>query len=292
MRVFSKLHPAVQLVYFLSVISVVMFDQNPVMLLIAMISGLLICFALNTRAILKDLLFYAVVVIVATLSNPFFSQNGDTVLLFINDLPITLESLVYGFFIAVMLISVISWFKILSHTMTSDKFMYLFGRYFPNFALTISMIFKFIPQLKKQAENTKRIQQTLGQFSSDSLAHRFKSSIKIFSIVLTWSLENVLDTAASMKARGYGLGNRSSFSLYLFTISDFITLLFVLSLDIVVFLGIGLGKTKFGFYPTIGAVDISGLALGVYFCFGILVLLPFYLEFKENLKWKYYILKI
>ncbi|HHW46597.1 MAG TPA: energy-coupling factor transporter transmembrane protein EcfT [Clostridiales bacterium] len=292
MREFAKLNPAVQLVYFLSVILVVMFDKNPVILLISVLFGLLICLRINSRVFLKDLPILAAILFISTISNPFFSQNGATTLLFINDMPVTLESLVYGLSVGVMLISVISWFKIFSFTMTSDKIMYLFGRYFPSLALTVSMIFKFIPQIIRQAENTKRVQQALGQFSAKSIMQKLKGSINIFSIVLTWSLENALDTAASMKARGYGQKNRSSFMLYRFTALDLITLLIVLILDVVLFLGIALGKTKFDYYPIISTVDTTGLALAVYISFGVLALLPFYLDFKESLKWKYYILKI
>lgn len=44
------------------------------------------------------------------------------------------------------------------------------------------------------------------------------------SIVVTWALENALDTADSMKSRGYGLPKRTAFSLFRFTLRDGICL--------------------------------------------------------------------
>ena len=41
-----------------------------------------------------------------------------------------------------------------------------------------------------------------------------RSALRVFSIVVTWSLESGLITADSMRCRGYGLPGRTSFSLY------------------------------------------------------------------------------
>lgn len=42
--------------------------------------------------------------------------------------PLTLESIAYGCAAAVMLVAVLFWFSCYNEVMTSDKFMYLFGR--------------------------------------------------------------------------------------------------------------------------------------------------------------------
>ncbi len=38
--------------------------------------------------------------------------------------------------------------------------------------------------------------------------------------MVTWSLENAIETADSMRARGYGLPGRTSFSIYRFDSRD------------------------------------------------------------------------
>lgn len=52
------------------------------------------------------------------------------------------------------------------------------------------------------------------------LIKRAKHGIKIMSILVTWALENAIDTADSMKDRGYGLPGRTAFSIYRFDRRD------------------------------------------------------------------------
>ena len=80
-------------------------------------------------------IFVILLFLVSSLINPLFNQNGMTVLLFINDTPITLEALVYGIFSSLTLVSVIVWFFTFSSVMTSEKIIYIFGRISPKTAL-------------------------------------------------------------------------------------------------------------------------------------------------------------
>lgn len=65
-----------------------------------------------------------------------------------NDNPVTLEAVCYGFAVGVMIMSVFYWFKCFNAVMSSDKFIYLFGRVIPKLALLLSMTLGFIPKLK------------------------------------------------------------------------------------------------------------------------------------------------
>ena len=53
-----------------------------------------------------------------------------------------------------------------------------------------------------------------------SVFRRVGNAIKIFSIMVTWSLENAIETADSMRSRGYGLPGRTAFSIYRFDDRD------------------------------------------------------------------------
>ena len=57
--------------------------------------------------------------------------------------------------------------------------------------------------------------------------------MNILSILVTWILEDSIDTADSMNARGYGLNGRTSFSIYRLDKRDKIILLII-----VLFIGI------------------------------------------------------
>ena len=49
---------------------------------------------------------------------------------------------------------------------------------------------------------------------------RVRSALRVFSIVVTWSLESGIITADSMRCRGYGLPGRTAFSIYRFDDRD------------------------------------------------------------------------
>lgn len=90
--------------------------------------------------------------------------------------------------------------------MTSDKFVYLFGRIIPALSLVLSMSLRFVPRFTAQIKVISNAQKCVGRdVGSGGLIKRAKQGIKILSILVTWALENAIDTADSMKDRGYGL---------------------------------------------------------------------------------------
>ena len=125
---------------------------------------------------------------------------------------LTLESVIYGFAAGVMMVSVISWFACFNAIITSDKFIYLFGRVAPSMSLILSMTLRFIPRFKAQIKAVSDAQKCVGRdISSGSLIQRARNGITILSIMVTWALENAIEAADSMKSRGYGLQGRTAF---------------------------------------------------------------------------------
>lgn len=114
----------------------------------------------------------------------------------------------------------------------------------------------------------------------------------VFTAMISWSLENSMELSSSMRARGYGLHGRTNFSLFKFGARDAAVLLSGLLLFVAVLIGVGSGSIDFTFYPELGKISLSLKSLITYISFFILSFLPFFIEVKENLKWKYYISKI
>ena len=56
--------------------------------------------------------------------------------------------------------------------------------------------------------------------------------------------------------------------------------------------GSALGATEFSYYPRISDIPFSPFAVTVYAAFGLLSLVPFIIEVKEALAWKYCVSKI
>ena len=52
------------------------------------------------------------------------------------------------------------------------------------------------------------------------LSDRLRHGLNMLSILVTWALENAIETSDSMRSRGYGLHGRTAFSIYRFTKRD------------------------------------------------------------------------
>lgn len=293
MKAFGNYHPFVLMVYFLSVLLVAMFASNPVLQLLALLGGCLFSVMLSRkRGVLSDIGFYIPMFFMVAITNPLFSHNGVTPLFFLNGNPVTLEAFVYGIAIAVMIIGVMIWCKCYSAIMTSDKFLYLFGKAIPKLSLILSMALRFIPMFKRQMKKVSKAQKAMGLYSSKSYTDRIKGAMRVFTAMIAWSLENSIETSNSMKARGYGIKGRSNFSLFRFHIQDGILLMVCTGLVVVTMLGIAFSSLDFYYYPRITEIPLTPLTIFVYISFGILSFCPFIIEVKEALVWKYYVSKI
>ena len=293
MRAFGNYHPLVLMAYFLSVLLVSMFVQNPVLQLSALLGGCAFSVILSRRRqVLSDFAFYAPMFLMVAITNPLFSHNGVTPLFFLNGNPVTLEAFIYGAAIAVTVIGVMLWCKCYGAIMTSDKFLYLFGKAVPKLSLILSMALRFIPLFKRQMKRVSRAQKAMGLYSSKSYTDRIKSALRVFTAMISWSLENSIETADSMKARGYGIKGRSSFSLFRFHVNDGALLAVCAVLLCVTLAGVALSRLDFYYYPRISEIPLTPFAVFVYISFGILSFCPFIIEVKEALIWKYYVSKI
>lgn len=290
---FSYIHPAVLMLYFILVFIISMFITNPVIQCESLVGGILFCFMLSSAHQKKeDLKFYLPLIILITITNPIFSHNGETPLFFIGDNAITLESLLYGANLSAMIVSVMLWCKNYNFIVTSDKFIYLFGKSVPKLSLILSMALRFIPMLKKQSKKINRAQKAMGLYSSESYPDRVMYSMRVMSALVGWALESAVETSHSMRARGYGLKERTNYSNYRFTTKDRIIVLLCICFSAVVFIGTAFDITDFNFYPGLTEINNSIVAIIIYVCFGSLVILPFFMELEERVKWSYYKSKI
>ena len=117
-----------------------------------------------------------------------------------------------------MLAAVVLWFLCCTAVLTADKFVYLFGRVIPVCSLLLSMTLRFIPKFKMQFAQVQEAQKCIGRdLESGSLLRRMKLAVTMFSMMITWSMETAIETADSMKSRGYGLPGRTAFSFIALT---------------------------------------------------------------------------
>lgn len=289
---FSSCHPIVNLYYFAVMLISSMFLTHPVMLLISLLCACTYCtlqrgFQNGVWKKMKLLLPLAAAVICI---NMLFNHYGITVLGYLpGGNALTLEAAVYGLVMAVMLAEVLLWFSCWNEVMTSDKFVYLFGRILPGLSLILTMCFRFVPCFGRQAKKILQAQKGIGRDPMEgSLMQRMRKMLTGFSILVTWGLENGIDTADSMIARGYGLKGRSAFSLFRMDKRDCRLLAGMTALLFVQLAGIWNGYADVLYNPEIiiSGFPLTGSVLLFYLSYLVFGLLPIWLDRYEKRKWK------
>ena len=286
---FSGFHPVVNFIYFLAVLLFSMFFMHPILLLISAVSATLYSvYMKGAKAVAFSIKIVIPILVLAAIVNPAFNHQGVTILAYLpSGNPLTLESIIYGVAAAFMLASVIQWFSCYNEVMTSDKFVYLFGRVIPSLSLVLSMTLRFVPKFKAQLAVVRNAQRCIGRdVSTGSNIQRLKNAVKILSIMITWALENAIETADSMKSRGYGLPGRTAFSIYRFEKRDGAALGIILVLSIYVLVGKILGAIDWIYYPVMSGFTFSAFTVSVCFAYCLLCLFPLILNIKEDIKWK------
>ncbi|MCL2023988.1 MAG: energy-coupling factor transporter transmembrane protein EcfT [Oscillospiraceae bacterium] len=282
---FAQYHPSVNLLFFALTISFAMFLSHPVCLGLSLICSLGYFIYLKGRKAFKTLAFFLPLIVITALINPLFSSRGDTVFLRLWGRPITLEATASGVFAACMLITGLMWFACFNVVMTSDKILCLFGRFLPALSLILSMSLSFVPRFLAQVKRISDAQKCLGR-DGGGLAARVRQGVKTMSILITWALENAIDTADSMKARGYGLKGRTRFSIYRFERRDKIILIFLALCGAVMFTGVILGKLKFTFVPAISGAKFDFWQGGLFVLYLAMCAVPLLTNLLEELKWE------
>lgn len=284
---FSGFHPAILFIYFLGVLFFGMFSMHPVILLVTFVSEFIYSVMLNGKRALKfNVLNMLPITFAVALINPLINHGGVTILLYINDNPVTLESILCGMIYALAFITVIISFSCFNKIMTSDKLMYLFGRLVPTLSLMFSMTLRFVPRYKAQIKKITDAQKCIGMDPSHgNIIRRVKNGVRIISVLITWALENAIETSDSMKARGFGLKGRTSFSIFHWKKRDKLMLAAELILIGIPAAGLASGRFESIYFP---AVCISGLDLKTvffYFAYAVFCLLPATEDIKEFIIW-------
>lgn len=261
MRTLSRSHPLCCFVYLVAVLGITIFTREPIMLLMSAVGALLLL-VLSGKA--RHTLWLPVTVVVSAAVNPLFVHRGDTVLFFVGDLAVTLEAIIYGAVFGLMLAAAAGWSIAAAQYMTSDKYIWLFGRIVPTSGLVLSCGLRLVPLFIRRTR----------EFSSASGENGVKASLKAFSASVGYSAEQAMVSADSMRARGYGTAKRTSYSLYRFGLSEgvqlcSITLLFAAAVVLMCF-----GGGMFEFYPVLSEIGAQPLDMALYAAFGVLCLMP------------------
>lgn len=286
---FSTFHPFVNFLYFVVVLLFSMIFMHPIFQGIALFSAVAYSFMLKGKKAIKfNLLYMVPFLLFMAIMNPVFNHQGVTILFYLNNgNPITKESILYGVAAACMFVTVIIWFSCYNAVMTSDKFIYIFGKILPALSLIFSMVLRFVPRYLAQIKVISNAQKCIGRdVTQGNLLARARNGITILSIMTTWALENAIETADSMKSRGYGLPGRTSFSIFRLDARDKVVLSLLAGLITMVAIGAAMGENTMRFYPSIKASAITPFSILIYIAYFALCMIPVLINMVEAMKWK------
>lgn len=278
---FLRYHPIVNFIFYIAVLGFTMFQIQSVMVLISFICGAVYYFYIKGQCGLKYFGVILLIFVLSAIMNPLFSHRGKTLLFYLfTGNPVTLESVVYGLFTAAVIAAMLLWFCSFNYVMSSDKLMALTGKTMPHVTLLITMIMRFVPKYIRQQKQVREVKEGLGRRVSGTL-DKIKESGEIFGITATWALETSVETADSMRARGYGAARRTNYHNYKITKRDILAVIWIVLCSALVMLGIFTGRVSAHYYPVI---RISH-NIYVYISYLLLCLTPIIINMMEAIKW-------
>lgn len=276
-----NLNPYVALIYFVAIIIFSVCILNPFCIAATFLAALL--FVLKTEG-KKALKFYIIFIfptsLIAAILNPLFNHLGNTELFYLpNGIAITFESLVYGISLSGVLASVMGWFYSFNKIMTSDKIVYVSGKFAPSVSLLFSMILRFAPRFKTQLSEISLAQKSMG--ISDK--NKIKAASEAVLTEIGIALENSIETADCMKARGYGVTKRTFYSNYKFNLADKLFLAASLIMTALIIYFWVSGRYSAQYYPNLSFAETDIYSYSTYTLFAFM---PLILEFTEEIRWK------
>lgn len=291
------LHPAVALVYCGVSLVMAMCAMQPVYLLLCLLGALAWrCCLVGVRGALRPLVWQLPLALVVAVANAVFVSSGSTGIFRIGVRTFYLEALLYGLCQGLMLVDVLTCFANASEVLTADKVMGLLGRTAPTVALMLSMTMRLIPRFSRRASEamgatsactaaggrTARA-DSAGGGRRHARRRRLDEGVRLSTVLLGWGLEDSLETADGMRARGWGAAPvRTSYRRQRFRSADALALLLVVILAAASGLSAWVACRGFTFYPQAQGLP-PWFSYAPYVAF---LSLPLVLYLKEVLTWR------
>lgn len=281
---FDSYHPLLPVLYFAVVLIFCMAAFQPVLIISSFLGALSYnVYLRGWRASLKTAAWQFPLLIIITLINPFFSASGSTELYRIGTRAIYLESLCYGACMGLMLLSVMLWFSSASHVLSTDKVMAVMGRRLPVISLMISMTLRLVPRFLQSKDAVQTAQSCCSIAQPANMRERVAEGSRLTSVLMGWSMEDSLETADAMRARGWGSGaSRTVYAQYRVHRRDHIAGSLFAVLAVVCTVCCYVASSAYTFYPTMTALRWWW----GYIPYLLLVFLPSILQLGEWFTWR------
>ncbi len=284
---FAACHPALNFIFFALAIAGGMCFVHPLFLAVSLAASLTYYMLLRGRVALRPLGWMLALGVLAGLANPLFVTRGETLLfLWAGGRRFTLEALLYGLAAGGMLVTVLLWFGCYNAVMTDDKFQYLFAGAAPSLAMVLSMTLRLVPLFERRAAQISLARRCVGKGAADGRRReRLENGAQVLSALTQWALEGSVETADSMRARGWGCGPRGRFSIWRFGRRDAALGAVMAAAGALLAAGVLGGGARAAYYPVL-SLPCGGWTAAALAGYGALCFLPAAVTIWEEISWR------
>lgn len=286
---FSSYNPAITFMFFIGAVVFGMFFIHPLFLICSFCLSAAYYLTIRGRQGVKFIAGMIPLFVFLSIFSPLLNTYGDTVLFtYFGGRHYTFESLCCGMAVAAMLVTVLTWFASYNIVMTADKFMYLFGKRAPAISLVLSTVLRLVPSFRKKLNQIATARKCIGKAGeSGAKREKIENGMTLISTLVTWALEGGIVMADSMRARGYGAGQRTNFAIYRFDLRDAALMAFMTTLIIIIlFCGI-MGGMSAEYTPTLNIAKVGNpytlVGIAAYFIF---LSIPVGVNIREAIIWR------
>lgn len=284
----QRLHPLTGVLLIISYLMAAILLKNPIYLAV-------ILFSIITSAYIDGCLvdvfsyikFVAPIAVLIIVFNPLVSHNGVTILHkgqmnlpVFGTMTITLEALLYGIYMSIIMTIVTIIFGFGNMVLHPDRTFGYFAKYLKKSSLLMSMTIKLFPSLMNSYKNIVEIEKLRGNsLYNKNFFEKIKGQGNVVNILFMSSLEDSVDVAESMYSRGFGIGKRSTYFREKIRVFDLIVIFIVIIQIVGLICFNNSGLNNMGFYPR---CDNPLSILSVY---GMMLCLVFFMPSIINLGW-------
>ena len=318
----TSIHPGVYLLYYFIMVLFAFIFSDPYFVVTFLVLLLILIALQGVSHELKNImkLFIPLSILIMIL-NPLLNRTGAHKIYLWSGFFITYEAIAYGILMSLALLIVILVFSSYNRSVSYQEMLYIFSKKLPIISMIIVMALRFIPLINSRAIEVQKLNNLknngiemdvgdadaldLDEFNSNintdydsKLVNKLKSNKrvaaiikeaktlgKIMGITVSWSLEESMFTAKSMKARGYNATERTSYLSYKFGNADYAFIALIIVTVGIIIVGLLHGVGMINIYPSID-FKFSNLPFNIYYLAFIVFLLPLiYLEIKERILW-------
>ncbi len=247
---FDTLHAAVPALLIAGTAPLTMLAVQPVYVALSLAGALAFSLvARGARATARGLAWQLPLLALICLANPLFSASGSTLLCKLGSRSVYLESLAYGATMGALLVAVVLWFEGAACVLTQDRLLALSPRRARSLPLVASMAAQLVPQMLDRA---RTVRATLAACTAAGRRGGARDElVRTSTVLLTWSLEDSVERADSMRARGWESGRpRTSYRPERLRRRDVAALAGVAALLVICAACAWRTCASWGFYPT------------------------------------------